>query len=1120
MNRDTSEDAESRLAARAEELDIRMAAGETTPAIEPDSLSQAELSTLLAAQDCLLRLERVWPRGRSHPEPAAGTGGDPGPGSELRLPPDFGRFRIVRELGRGGFGVVLLAIDPKLNRPVALKLPRAEWLLDARGRERFVREARAVAGLDHPNIVPLYEAGEVHGVCYMASAYCDGPDLARRLREQGGRLDPRMAARIVTDLADAIQHAHERGILHRDLKPSNILLQRRATGTDATSAGRPPAQEASPEFSPRIVDFGLARLMGQAAGEVTASFAAEGSAPYMAPEQAEGKKVGPAADIYALGAVLYAMLCGRPPHRGRSDPDTLRRVVADEVVPPRRRRHGLPRDLEAICLKCLEKDPARRYADAGALRDDLRRFLAGQPTRARTAGRWGLACRAVRRHRAALAALVVFAAVAAAILAGVSRYEARIRATREMASLRSEEARRSREAARRTQYIADLRQARTLIEGHHARRAIELLERQRPGPGETDLRGFAWRYLRRRCDTSRRTLTGFAGAAYFVEFSPSGDLLAAAGKDGFVRIWKTGSWELLRAFRADKAEVNVATFSPDGATLATVGDEGMLKLWDVATGRCRLERPAHRGDAVIARFTSDGKSLLTGGRKDGLIKLWDLTRGAEVKSIRAHSRVFEGAAVSPDGKLLATSGNGEVKLWDIPRLSLVEVSARWPGSVQGVTFSHDGKMLAAAHEAPSRASVLEVPSLHVRRELMGHADGVFTVAFSPDDRTLFSGSGDQTIRCWDEATRDLKWVHHGHTGRIWGLAVSPGGRTLASAGGDGTVKLWDPAPPRDHETIAIEESLITLRFSRDGKRLGTLHREGRFSIRESETGRLVRSRPLDPPAGPGPVFGRSVTAAAISEDLHTVLAADAEGRVIAWDTEEGREPAVLGDRDGPVSRLGIMADGEHGHITREGRQVEFWRLRPPRRLGVLPGNHVSAYETPKGYRLLIHTWDPAGFVVWDPPRGEVLHPSPSFHLAPSGLASSPDGRYMAFCKWDQSPDHRVRIMDIDRLVELPSPIISPVFVTALAFDPTGRTLAGGCEDHRVRLWDITSGETLLTLEGHSAPVSLVEFFPDGVMLATGAVRPDGTNEIFLWRAAGDGSDHAAADSDRYGESAR
>jgi WD40 repeat protein len=1104
MKRDASEDAEPRLAARAEKVDSRIAAGDLPPPTEPDSLSSSKFSTPLAARESLLSLERTWPRGGSHPESAAGMGAEPAPGSELRPPTEFGRFRIVRELGRGGFGVVLLAIDPDLSRPVALKLPRAEWLLEDQGRKRFVREAKAVAGLDHPNIAPLYEAGEVHGVCYMASAYCDGPDLARWLREQGGRLDPRMAARIVAELADAIQHAHERGILHRDLKPSNVLLQRRPVETGEMRTDRPSADEGRWGFSPRIVDFGLARLIDRPAEESTESFGALGSAPYMAPEQAEGKKVGPAADIYGLGAVLYALLCGRPPHRGRSDVDTLRRVVADEVVRPRRRRRDVPRDLEAICLRCLEKDPARRYANAGAVRDDLRRFLAGQPTRARTAGTWELARRAARRHRFAIAALAVVAIAAAAILAGISRYEARIRETRDAASLRSEEAKRSGEAARRARYVSDLRQAQPLIDGHHARRAIELLERHRPGPGETDLREFAWRYLRGQCDTSRRTLTGFAGSVYFAEFSPGGDLLAAASRDGSVRIWRTGSWEMIRSIRADKTEVNVATFSPDGTMLATVGDEGTVKLWDVATGLHRFERPAHRGDAVVARFTPDGRSLLTGGRTDSFLKLWDVESGAEIRSIRAHSREFECAVVSPDGRLLATTGGGEIKLWDVARLSLL-ASAASSGSIQGAAFSHDGTMLAVADEGAKTVLLLEVPSLSPKRALRGHTEGVFAVAFSRDNRSVFSAGDDRTIRCWDVATGSLNWVHHGHTGRIWGLAMSPDGRTIASAGGDGTVKLWDPAPPRDHSTITIEQPLAALRFSRDGKLLATLGRDGSFSVRESDTGHLVCARPLDPRDCPRPAWRRPIAAGAISEDMRTVLIADAEGAVAIWDAEGGRLRAAPGDRDGPVDSLGITPDGTRGYLLRGGRQAEFWELTEARRQRLVRGPFGAAISPLDGHRLLIHDTSHNSPIVWDPTCDRVMRPSAAIHYMPRCLGLSRDGHRLAFYEgfvdWMGSPEYRVRIIETDRLVEPPSPIVSPSPVTALAFDPTDRTLAGGGEDHRVRLWDRSGGEELLSLGGHSGPVSLVQFLADGDTLATGAVRPDGATEIFLWRTA-------------------
>ena len=553
-------------------------------------------------------------------------------------------------------------------------------------------------------------------------------------------------------------------------------------------------------------------------------------------------------------------------------------------------------------------------------------------------------------------------------------------------------------------------------------------------------------------------------------------------------------------FRADKTEVNVATFSPDGTRLATVGDEGTFKLWDVATGGCLLERPAHRGDAVIVRFTPDGRSLLTGGRKDGLLKLWDLARGVESRTVRAHATDFEGAVVSPDGTFVATTGSGMIRLWDLARLSLVAEGWRGHDPVQGAVFSRDGKTLAVASEGTRRVLVLDVPSLRTLREFAGHSEGVFSVAFSPDDRAMFSGGDDQTIRCWDVAAGGLKWIQHGHTGRIWGLAVSPDGRTLASAGGDGTVKLWDPAPPRDHDAITIEEPLGALQFSHGGERLAALDREGRFTIRETDTGRLVHSRALgQPAAGPG---SRPPIGGAISVDLQTVLLADADGAVTAWDAEQCRILSALGDREGPIVSLGITADGRRASIIRLGRGVEFWDTHTARRLSVLEGYHGGASFLPDGHYLIVHDLDCHTPLLWDPTRQRVARPPSGIYYTPGCLSFTPDGHRLAFSnRLSDGTDYRVSFIDTGRLIPLPSPVHSPARLMALAFDPTGRTLAGGCEDHRVRLWDIASAENLLTLEGHSGPVSRVHFFADGKTLATGARRPDGATEIFLWRAA-------------------
>ena len=357
-------------------------ADQTPPPVDDATSADPLTARLRSTRACLELIERVR---RATPDLQLDAGQDSmrdGPIDAESTPERIGRFEIIRELGRGGYGVVFLARDPDLERDVALKVPRPEVMLTPELRQRFVREAKVAAALDHAHVVPVFEVGTVGSISYLASAFCSGTSLSQWLAARPEPVEPVDAARLVMTLAEAVQHAHGRGVLHRDLKPSNILLEQPPASETRHCQVAPPDHLSA--LVPRITDFGLAKFLDVSSPE-TRTTAVLGTPAYMAPEQAAGraKEIGPAADVYALGAILYELLTRSPPLRRDSDLATLQAVQSEDPRPLRRVRPDVPRDLEAICLKCLEKDPGRRYATATDLAADLNRFLHREPVRAR-----------------------------------------------------------------------------------------------------------------------------------------------------------------------------------------------------------------------------------------------------------------------------------------------------------------------------------------------------------------------------------------------------------------------------------------------------------------------------------------------------------------------------------------------------------------------------------------------------------------------------------------------------------------------------------------------------------------------------------------------------------------
>ncbi len=987
-------------------------------------------------------------------------------------PGRVGDHELLGLLGEGGMGVVYRARHLKLGRVVALKMLRGAALAGAEERHRFLVEAEAIARLQHPNIVQVFEVGEDRSAAgypqpYFTLEYVEGGSLAEHLDNRPQ--PPARAAAWLEAIARAVHHAHQQGIVHRDLKPSNVLL---------TADGRV-----------KVCDFGVAKLLAGAAAR-TRTGALIGTPEFMAPEQGQtagGPEVGPATDVYALGAILYAALTGHPPFQGASPVETLLLAQGGEPVAPRRLQPGVPRDLETVCLKCLEKAPAARYPTAEALADDLRRFQNGEPVRARRTTAVGRAWRWCRRYPALAAALL---AVLLAVLGGtaVSWWFA-LRA--------NDEAARAGEAARRANeraYASDLRLAQRAWEDDLPDRVRELLDAQLPEyTGGADLRGFEWHYWWRRAHWGLQELR-HPGATYGVAYAPDGDRLAAACEDGAVRVWD-GRGDLRLTLTGHVGRVYAVAFGPGGDRLASAGADRTVRVWDArAGGPALLTLTGHEHHARGVAFSPDGTRIASAGR-DGTVRVWDARRGGPALfTFREHAGPVFGVAFSPDGRRIASSGeDGAVKVWDAAGGGSALTLRGAEHGVYAVCFSPDGGRVAGAG-ADGTVLVWDANGggpLVVQR----HNAPVWGLAFSPDGDRLASAGQDKLVKVWNahkagSALLTLK----GHAHVIWGLAYRPDGARIASAGEDAAVRVWDAHTDGETPPLVGHESEITcVALSPDGRRLASAggnwdgaasrYINGELKVWDLDAGRAL----LDLKG-----HASGVTCATFSPD-GKVLASAGEvgdeakkgpvGQVKLWDAETGTELADWRDHDRAVLTLAFSPDGR---LLASGGFVGVVRLRkvPTGRAVLTLEGHTAAVTgvafSPDGRRLA-STGSDKEARVWDVRTGAVVHTLPLGGLA-SGVAFSRDGRRLAVAGYDR----RMTVWDAatGQLVLVLKGHTEGA--TSVAFSPDGTRLAAGGDDHTVRLWETKTGQELLVLKGHTAVVRSVAFSPDGTRLVSGS----------------------------------